>query len=57
MAFGQSIVLVLEVICVQLNTPRASVGGVFLVFAYEACFTWGWSFYPFVFVFSSDAFT
>ncbi|KAH0835408.1 hypothetical protein J3R83DRAFT_9027 [Lanmaoa asiatica] len=32
-------VLVLEAICVKLNTPRASVGAVFLVFTYEACFT------------------
>ena len=45
MACGQCLVLVLEAICVQLNTPRASVGAVFLVFAYEACFTWGQSLY------------
>ena len=45
MACGQCLVLVLEAICVQLNTPRASIGAVFLLFAYEACFTWGRSLY------------
>ncbi|KAG9309221.1 general substrate transporter [Chiua virens] len=42
MAYGQCLVLILEAICVKLNTSRASIGAVFLVFAYEACFTWGW---------------
>ncbi|KAH0828152.1 putative sugar transporter [Lanmaoa asiatica] len=42
MAYGQCLVLVLEAICVKLNTSRASIGAVFLIFAYEACFTWGW---------------
>ncbi|KAG8214247.1 putative sugar transporter STL1 [Butyriboletus roseoflavus] len=42
MAYGQCLVLVLEAICVKLNTSRASIGAVFLVFAYESCFTWGW---------------
>ncbi|OCH85490.1 general substrate transporter [Obba rivulosa] len=42
MALGQCLVLVLEGICVKLNTPSAGVGAVFLIFAFEACFTWGW---------------
>ncbi|EMD39461.1 hypothetical protein CERSUDRAFT_121739 [Gelatoporia subvermispora B] len=42
MALGQCLALVLEGICVKLNTPSASVGAVFLIFAFEACFTWGW---------------
>ncbi|KAF8436605.1 major facilitator superfamily domain-containing protein [Boletus edulis BED1] len=42
MAYGQCLVLILEAICVKLNTPRASIGAVFLIFVYEACFTWGW---------------
>jgi len=42
MAYGQCLVLVLEAVCVQLNTTRASIGAVFLIFVYEACFTWGW---------------
>lgn len=44
MAYGQCLVLVLEAVCVRLNTSRASIGAVFLVFVYEACFTWGQSF-------------
>ena len=57
MACVQCLVLVLEAICVELNISRASNGAVFLVFAYEACFARGQSFYLFVFMFISDAFT
>ncbi|KAG8214220.1 general substrate transporter [Butyriboletus roseoflavus] len=42
MACGQCLVLVLEAICVKMNTSQASIGAVFLIFVYESCFTWGW---------------
>ncbi|KAH9840860.1 uncharacterized protein C8Q71DRAFT_427326 [Rhodofomes roseus] len=41
-AIGQMIVLVLEAICVAVDTPSASIAAVFFVFLYEAFFTWGW---------------
>ncbi|KAH9926349.1 general substrate transporter [Amylocystis lapponica] len=41
-AIGNCIVLVLEAICVSINTRRSSIAAVFFVFAFEACFTWGW---------------
>ncbi|KAF8134252.1 general substrate transporter [Boletus edulis] len=42
MAYGQCLVLILEAVCVRLNTSRASIGAVLLIFVYEACFSWGW---------------
>jgi len=36
------LVLVLEAICVSINTPSASIAAVVFVFLFEACFTWGW---------------
>jgi hypothetical protein len=36
------LVLVLEAICVAINTPASSIAAVVFVFAFEACFTWGW---------------
>jgi MFS family permease len=41
-ALGMCLVLVLEAICVAINTPAASIAAVVFVFAFEACFTWGW---------------
>ena len=34
--------MVLEAICVAVNTPASSIAAVVFVFAFEACFTWGW---------------
>ena len=31
-----------EAICVAINTPASSIAAVVFVFAFEACFTWGW---------------
>ena len=42
MAFGMCIVLVCEAICVGIGGTSASIAAVFFVFAFEACFTWGW---------------
>jgi hypothetical protein len=36
------LVLVLEAICVAINTPASSIAAVVFVFLFEACFTWGW---------------
>lgn len=42
MALGMCLVLVLEAICVSINTPSASIAAIVFIFAFEACFTWGW---------------
>ena len=42
MAIGMCAVLVAEAICVAIDSPHASIAAVFFVFAFEACFTWGW---------------
>lgn len=42
MAIGMCLVLVAEAICVAINNSGAAIGAVFFVFAFEACFTWGW---------------
>ena len=42
MAIGMSAVLVAEAICVAVGGSGASIAAVFFVFAFEACFTWGW---------------
>jgi MFS family permease len=42
MAIGMCVVLVAEAICVAINNAGAAIGAVFFVFAFEACFTWGW---------------
>ncbi len=48
MALGMCICLVAEAICVNrleadsYNNTSAGVAAVFFVFAFEACFTWGW---------------
>ena len=42
MALGMCLVLVAEAICVAIDNPASSIGAVFFVFAFEACFTWGW---------------
>ena len=34
--------MVLEAICVAVNTPASSIAVVVFVFAFEGCFTWGW---------------
>ena len=36
------LVLVGEAICVAVGTHAASIGAVFFIFLFEACFTWGW---------------
>jgi hypothetical protein len=41
-ALGMCLVLVLEAICVAINTLSSSIAAVVFVFAFEACFTWGW---------------
>ncbi|KAN0099200.1 Sugar transporter domain containing protein [Hyaloscypha variabilis] len=41
-ALGMCLVLVLEAICVAINTPASSIAAVVFVFLFEACFTWGW---------------
>lgn len=42
MALGMSLILVLEAICVRINNTSASIAAIVLIFAFEACFTWGW---------------
>jgi hypothetical protein len=42
MAMGMCAVLVAEAICVAIDDSHASIAAVFFVFAFEACFTWGW---------------
>lgn len=42
MALGMCIVLVCEAICVAINNKASGIAAVFFVFAFEACFTWGW---------------
>jgi hypothetical protein len=42
MAMGMCAVLVAEAICVAIDNSHASIAAVFFVFAFEACFTWGW---------------
>ncbi|APA11343.1 hypothetical protein SS1G_11591 [Sclerotinia sclerotiorum 1980 UF-70] len=41
-AIGMCLVLIAEAICVSLETPTASIIAVIFIFAFEACFTWGW---------------
>ncbi|KAF7862561.1 hypothetical protein EAF04_007434 [Stromatinia cepivora] len=41
-AIGMCLVLIAEAICVSLKTPTASIIAVIFIFAFEACFTWGW---------------
>lgn len=42
MAIGMCAVLVAEAICVNINNTQAAIAAVVFVFAFEACFTWGW---------------
>lgn len=42
MAIGMATVLCAEAICVSIDTNRSAIAAVFFVFAFEACFTWGW---------------
>ena len=42
MALGMAAVLCAEAICVSIGGNKASVAAVVFVFAFEACFTWGW---------------
>ncbi|KAM0804459.1 general substrate transporter [Usnea florida] len=42
MAIGMSLVLIAEAICVRINNTSAAIAAVVFVFAFEACFTWGW---------------
>ncbi|OZJ02831.1 hypothetical protein BZG36_04352 [Bifiguratus adelaidae] len=42
MAVGMCLVLVAEAICVRVGNSVSSVFAVVFVFAFEACFTWGW---------------
>jgi MFS family permease len=41
-AIGMCLVLICEAICVAINTSASSIAAVVFVFAFEACFTWGW---------------
>lgn len=36
------VVLVCEAICVAINNKASGIAAVVFVFAFEACFTWGW---------------
>ncbi|KAJ5403813.1 hypothetical protein N7509_003684 [Penicillium cosmopolitanum] len=42
MALGMCIVLVCEAITVAIDSKSSGIAAVFFVFAFEACFTWGW---------------
>lgn len=42
MAIGMATVLCAEAICVAIDTNHSAIAAVFFVFAFEACFTWGW---------------
>lgn len=42
MAIGMCVVLILEAICVRINSRSSSIAAIIWVFAFEACFTWGW---------------
>lgn len=42
MAIGMCIVLVCEAICVRIDNHASNIAAVFFIFAFEACFTWGW---------------
>ncbi|OQD72410.1 hypothetical protein PENDEC_c021G03410 [Penicillium decumbens] len=42
MALGMCVVLICEAIAVAIGTTRSGIAAVFFVFAFEACFTWGW---------------
>lgn len=42
MALGMCVVLICEAISVAMDNPSASIAAVFFVFAFDACFTWGW---------------
>jgi len=41
-AIGMCLVLCAEAICVAIDTSASSIAAVVFVFAFEACFTWGW---------------
>ncbi|KAJ5889767.1 hypothetical protein N7504_010577 [Penicillium tannophilum] len=42
MAIGMGVVLICEAITVAIGTQQSGIAAVFFVFAFEACFTWGW---------------
>ena len=42
MALGMAAVLCGEAICVAIGGNKAAIAAVVFVFAFEACFTWGW---------------
>ncbi|KAJ6031599.1 hypothetical protein N7540_002331 [Penicillium herquei] len=42
MAIAMSIIMACEAACVAVGGVSASIAAVFFVFAFEACFTWGW---------------
>ncbi|KAJ5934689.1 hypothetical protein N7466_004236 [Penicillium verhagenii] len=42
MAVGMCVVLICEAITVAIGTQQSGIASVFFVFAFEACFTWGW---------------
>ncbi|RHZ70339.1 hypothetical protein CDV55_108421 [Aspergillus turcosus] len=42
MAVGMCVVLVCEAVCVHISNKAAGIAAVFFIFAFEACFTWGW---------------
>ncbi|KAJ5281389.1 hypothetical protein N7478_006761 [Penicillium angulare] len=42
MAIGMGVVLICEAITVSIGTQKSGIAAVFFVFAFEACFTWGW---------------
>jgi len=42
MAIGMGVVMICEAITVAIGTQQSGIAAVFFVFAFEACFTWGW---------------
>ncbi|KAJ5757893.1 uncharacterized protein N7511_006587 [Penicillium nucicola] len=42
MSLGMCVVLVCEAVTVAVDNQRSAVAAVVFIFAFEACFTWGW---------------
>ncbi|KAK4906964.1 hypothetical protein LTR66_017674 [Elasticomyces elasticus] len=42
MSFGMGVVLICEAITVAIDNQQSAIAAVFFIFAFEACFTWGW---------------
>ncbi|KAJ5353597.1 hypothetical protein N7541_006161 [Penicillium brevicompactum] len=42
MSIGMGVVLICEAITVAVDNQQSAIAAVFFIFAFEACFTWGW---------------